>query len=89
MPTVLITGCDEGLAAAVRAVRVRPAWRPALQAMIVCQVGLGRLADAQRCADQMHQLDKPDSDGLEQLRVRNPQWAQDISAALRKVGAAG
>jgi predicted Zn-dependent protease len=77
----------EGLAAAVRASQVRPAWRPALEAIVVCQVALGRWDDARRCAGQMKQLETPESDILEQLRISNPQWAEDITAALRAADA--
>jgi TolB-like protein len=77
----------EGLKAAVQAAQVRPAWRPALEAMIVCHVALGQLDDARRCADQMRRLDKPESDVLEQLKIRNPQWAEEIARVLRAAGA--
>jgi predicted Zn-dependent protease len=77
----------EALKAAVQASQVRPDWRPALEAMIVCHVALGQSDDTRRCADQMRQLEKPESDVLEQLKIRNPHWADEIARALRSAGA--
>jgi TolB-like protein len=79
----------EGLSAAVRSSQVRPAWRPALEAIIVCLVGLGRLDEARGRADHMKSLTEPDNDGLQQLRLRHPRWAQDMAAALREAGVSG
>ena len=76
----------EGLSAAVRASQVRPAWRPALEAMIVCQVALGRLDEARQRAHQVRWLGKSDNDGLDQLRTRRPSWANDMATALRAGG---
>jgi TolB-like protein len=77
----------EGLKAAVQASQVRPDWRPALEAMIVCHVALGQSNDARRCADQMREHEKPESDILEQLKIRNPNWAEEIARARRNAGA--
>lgn len=78
---------DKGLQAALQAVQVRPTWRPALEAVIACYVALGRMDDARRCAGQMRQLTTPESDVLEQLKIRNPPWAEKIAAALGAAGA--
>ena len=76
----------EGLRAAIQASQVRPDWRPALEAKIVCHVALGQSDDARRCAEQMRQLEKPESDVLEQLKIRNPHWAEEIARALHSAG---
>jgi hypothetical protein len=51
--------------------------------MILCQLRLGQSEDAHRYAEQAAQLAPPDSDVLEQLRIRNPSWAGHIAATLR------
>jgi hypothetical protein len=66
------------LAAAHQAVHIRPSWRPAFEAVILCQIGLGRVEDALESFRQMQQLDEPESDLLQQFRLRNPQWAKEI-----------
>jgi hypothetical protein len=36
----------------------------------------------------MRQLEKPESDNLEQLKIRNPHWAEEIARALHSAGVA-
>jgi TolB-like protein len=79
---------DKALPAAMRAIQVAPTWRPAWEALIVCHTALGRHEEARRCAQRMSPLDKPTSDVLEQFRLRNPAWAEQIAAALRAAGIA-
>jgi TolB-like protein len=78
---------DRGLQAAVKALQVRPTWRPGVETMTICHVALGRIEDARRCAEQLRQLEKPESDVLDQLRLRNPHWTKDIAKALKTAGA--
>jgi TolB-like protein len=76
----------KGFAAAVKASQVRPNWRPALEAMILCHVALGQSQAAHRCAEQATRLAPPESDVLEQLKIRNPRWAERIAVMLRAAG---
>ena len=73
----------KGLAAAIKASQVRPEWRPALEAMILCHAALDQLDAAHRCAEEANQLPRPDSDVLEQLKLHNPGWAERMAATLR------
>jgi adenylate cyclase len=79
----------KGLEAAVRASQVRPDWRPALEVMILCHIALDQAEAAHRCAKQAMQLVPPDSDVLEQLKIRNPGWAERMKATLHKAGFRG
>lgn len=76
-------GPVKGLAAATKALQVRPDWRPAIEAMILCHVALGQIDDAHRCAERAVALAPPDSDVLEQLKIHNPNWATHIASILR------
>jgi tetratricopeptide (TPR) repeat protein len=76
----------EGLPFAMKAVQVRPSWRPALEAVMVCQVESDRLPDAIRTAERWRALDGPERDVLEQLKIRNPQWATRMASALVTAG---
>jgi len=76
----------KGLAVAIKSSQVRPDWRPALEVMILCQVALDQTEAARRCATQAMQLVSPDSDVLEQLKIRNPSWAERIRATLLEAG---
>ena len=76
----------KGLAVAIKSSQVRPNWRPALEVMILCQVALDQTEAAHRSATQAMQLASPDSDVLEQLKIRNPSWAERIRATLLEAG---
>ena len=79
----LLDGDPEGaLHAATKATQVSPQWRPAWEAMVFCLVELGRMKDARRQLERLRSLDMPPSDVLEQLRLRNPGWAQRMASAL-------
>ena len=80
---------DNALQSAVRALDVRPSWRPALETVAICYAALDRLEDARRCVAQMRQLDEPGNDLLAHLKTRNPHWNESMTAMLRKAGAAG
>jgi TolB-like protein/Tfp pilus assembly protein PilF len=79
---------DQALASAVKALKVRPALRPTLETLTCCYVALDRLDDARRCAEQMQNLERPASDILAPLKLRNPRWAGQISSMLQKAGGA-
>jgi TolB-like protein len=78
----------KGVQAAIKALQVRPTWRPGLEALAICHLALGNAEEARRCTDKMKQLAAPASDVLEQLRIRNPDWAKKIAEAQKAVGAA-
>lgn len=73
---------DEALAAAVKARKVRPGWRPILETLACCFVALGLLKEARSCVEQMHQLEVPPGDALGPLRLRNPQWVEEFASLL-------
>jgi TolB-like protein/tetratricopeptide (TPR) repeat protein len=76
----------KALAAALKSSQVRPDWRPAFEVMALCRVALDQMEAAHRCANEAMQLVPPGSDVLEQLKIRNPGWAERIAAALVEVG---
>jgi TolB-like protein/Flp pilus assembly protein TadD len=79
----LFSGALElALAAAIKAQKVRPAWRPTLETLACCYAALGRAHETQSCLLQMKKLEKPAGDTLGPLRLRNPQWAAQINALL-------
>jgi TolB-like protein len=77
---------DEALAVAIKARKVRPAWRPTYETLACCYAVLGRLQEAGSCIEQMRQLEKPSGDALGPLRLRNPHWANELASLLKKAG---
>jgi predicted Zn-dependent protease len=81
---------EAALAAAIKARKVRPAWRPAIETLACSYASLGRMAEAQACVAEMYRLDKSPGDALAPLRARNPQWAGHmeslLESAARRVG---
>jgi homoserine acetyltransferase len=73
---------EQALHAAMKATQVSPQWRPAWEVMVFCLAELGRMDDARRQLERLRSLDTPPSDVLEQLRLRNPGWAQRMASAL-------
>ncbi|HET9664476.1 MAG TPA: winged helix-turn-helix domain-containing protein [Burkholderiales bacterium] len=71
------------LRAAIRAAQVAPTWRPAQETLAICLMALGQIGAARESAERMRQLESPTSDVLEQFRLRNPAWADQMAAALR------
>jgi hypothetical protein len=74
---------ERELLAAIKAQKIRPAWRPTIDTLACCYASLGRLQDARSCVMQMSKLEKPPGDTLGPLRVRNPQWAAQINSLLK------
>jgi hypothetical protein len=72
----------------MKAVQVRPSWRPALDAVVLCQVESGQHDDARRTAKRWRMLEKPERDVLEPLKMCNPGWEERIGAALATAGCA-
>jgi TolB-like protein len=77
---------DEAVAAAVKARKVRPAWRPIYETLACCYAVLGRLQEARPCIEQMRQLEEPSGDALGPLRLRNPHWMNQLASLLEKAG---
>jgi TolB-like protein len=77
---------DDALAAAVRALKVRPSWRPIYETLILCHVSLGSLADARSYRVRMQDLEATIGDALSPLRARNPQWAAEMADLLMRSG---
>ena len=76
---------ENGLAAAVKGRKIRPAWRPIYETLACCYVTLGQPQQAGPCIDQMRQL-APAYSGLEPLKLRNPQWAHRLAGLLEQAG---
>jgi len=77
---------DKALAAAVKARKIRPTWRPLYGTLACCYAALDRLQEAEQCLEQMRQLENPSGDALEPLRLRNPHWTHELANLLKKAG---
>jgi len=77
---------DKALAAAVKARKIRPAWRPLYGTLACCFAALSRLQEAEQCIEQMRQLEEPSGDALGPLRLRNPHWTHELANLLKKAG---
>ena len=77
---------DDALAAAVKARKIRPAWRPVYETLACCHAALGRLQEAARCIEQMRQLEELMGDALGPFRLRNPRWVEELASLLKKAG---
>jgi TolB-like protein len=75
----------DGVAAAVKGRKIRPAWRPIYETLACCHAALGRQEDAALCVKQMRPLAVAYS-ALEPLKLRNPHWARRISGLLEQAG---
>ncbi|WP_370463099.1 winged helix-turn-helix domain-containing tetratricopeptide repeat protein [Mesorhizobium sp.] len=79
---------NEALAAAVKARKIAPAWRPTQETLACCYVSLGRLPEAESCVELMRDMENPAGDALAPLRLRNPHWADEIAHLLLECGRA-
>lgn len=70
---------DKALAAAIKSRKVRPAWRPIYETLTCCYSALNQHQEARDCRAEMAQLEKPSGDALAPLRLRNPNWAEQLS----------
>ncbi|TJW06909.1 MAG: transcriptional regulator [Mesorhizobium sp.] len=77
---------NEALAAAIKARKIGPAWRPIYETLACCYVSLGRLPEAGSCVELMREIENPSGDALGPLRLRNPHWADEMAHLLRKAG---
>ena len=73
------------LAAAVKAQKVRPAWRPVQQTLACCYAAAGRLAEARSSRALMSEMENASGDALEPLRQRNPHWQERLAALLQQI----
>jgi tetratricopeptide (TPR) repeat protein len=74
------------LQSALQALQVRPTWRPAIEAVICCNVALGRIDEAREFARKLVSLPDLSDNALAPLRIRNPELAGEIAAMLRQAG---
>ena len=80
---------DRALDSALKAQKVRPAWRPIFETLASCYVVLGRMEEARRTVMEMANLDAPAGDALAPLSASNPSWREQRLAHLRDVGLEG
>jgi TolB-like protein/Tfp pilus assembly protein PilF len=77
---------DKALAAAIKALKIRPAWRPIYKTLACCYVALGRPQEAGPYIEQMRQLEEPSGDASGPLWSRNPHWTGEFVSLLKKAG---
>jgi TolB-like protein len=75
---------EQALAAAQRALKARPGWGLTLETATICHVALGQMEEARACLEQMRTAPTPKGDPTAVMRKRNPEWAAEIAAQLRK-----
>jgi tetratricopeptide (TPR) repeat protein len=75
---------QEAVEAATRALGFRPDWRPTLEMAAICLAAAGRSDEARRYAEQGREVPAQPGDVLKPLRVRNPQWADQMRTLLRE-----
>lgn len=75
---------EQALNAAVKAVKIRPTWRPAFEIIALCHATSGRADDAARSVAQMRELQA--SNVFDPIKRRNPHWQEQIAATLRPAG---
>jgi len=80
---------DRALDSALKAQKVRPAWRPTFETLASCYVALGHREKARRTVMGMAKLDKPAGDALAPLLATNPGWREQRLAHLRDAGLEG
>ncbi|MCY1743682.1 winged helix-turn-helix domain-containing protein [Ensifer sp. SL37] len=73
------------LAAAVKAQKVRPAWRPVQETLACCYAATGRLAEARSSRALMSEMENASGDALEPLRQRNPHWQERLAELLQQI----
>jgi TolB-like protein len=72
------------LAAAQRALKARPGLALTLETAAMCHAALGQMSEARACLEEMRHVPAPKGDPTAIMRSRNPQWAAEIAAQLRK-----
>jgi TolB-like protein len=79
---------ERALASAQRALKARPGWPLTLETAAICHVALGQMKEARACLEQMRRAPAPKGDPTAIMRKRNPTWATEIAAQLRKAATA-
>ena len=77
---------DRALDSAIKAQKVRPAWRPIVETLAACHAALGQMDEARRAIREMSKLEKPAGDALAPLFAINPHWREQRLAYLRDAG---
>ena len=77
---------QRGLDCAVKALKIRPAWRTTLETMTCCYVALGNLKLASACLVQVRDLERPQGDIFGPLKAKNAAWAAQLKKMLRGAG---
>ena len=76
----------QALDCAIRALKVRPAWRTTLETMSCCHAASGNLDKARACMEQMRELEPLPGDIFAPLRAKNAKWATQLTGMLRVAG---
>jgi len=77
---------QRGLECAVRALKIRPAWRTTLETITCCHAASGSLDQARAYAEQMRDLDQLSGDIFAPLKAKNANWAAQLTRLLRDAG---
>jgi Flp pilus assembly protein TadD len=77
---------ERALQSALRALKVRPDWRPCLETTVCCYVALGQNDKAGRLVAEMGELAISPGDALAPFREGNPHWAAQMRTMLRAAG---
>src|ERR1700694_3774517 len=84
-PARLFSGrAERALAAAARALQVRPNWWTSLEVLVCCYGALGKWDEARRCAQQMDSVTRQPVDVMAPLKTHNPSWADEMKNALQR-----
>lgn len=76
---------SSALAAAVKAQKVRPSWRPVQETLACCYAAAGRLAEARSSRALTSEMENASGDALGPLRQRNPHWEERLAGLLQQV----
>lgn len=73
---------EEALAAAIKSRKIRPSWQPLYETLACCYVLLGRAQEARLCLDEMRGFERSSGDAIQPMRLRNPEWAEQMARWL-------
>lgn len=77
---------QRGLDCAIRALKIRPAWRTTLETMTCCHAASGSLEKARACVEQFRELEPLPGDIFAPLKAKNANWATQLTGMLREAG---
>jgi len=86
MAYLLGNRADDALAAALRALSIRPSWRLTLETAALCYASLGQLDAARECIEEMHEAPAVEADPVAILKASHPEWAARIQRLGRQAG---